>query len=126
MAHQPNRSPPRPTIKTHASVAISEDARRILKAAYGKAIAHVPGKSEQWLMCVFDGDAPIYMGGDDSLPSALIEVGVFARGAVPASAWQAMTEEITPVVAETLGIDPARIYISYSSTPDFGWNGGNF
>ena len=52
-----------PTIKTHASVAISEDARRILKAAYGKAIAHVPGKSEQWLMCVFDGDAPIYMGG---------------------------------------------------------------
>ncbi len=115
-----------PTIKTHASVAISEDARRILKAAYGKAIAHVPGKSEQWLMCVFDGDAPIYMGGNDSEPSALIEVSVFARGEVPASAWQAMTEELTPVVAKTLGIDPARIYISYSSTPNFGWNGSNF
>ena len=37
-----------------------------------------------------------------------------------------MTEELTPVVAKTLGIDPARIYISYSSTPNFGWNGSNF
>ena len=31
-------------------------------------------------MCLFDENAPIYFAGDDSEASALIEVGVFARG----------------------------------------------
>lgn len=115
-----------PVIKTHASTPIPEDARIALKTAYGQAISAVPGKSEGWLMCLFEENEPIYFGGDDSQPSALIEVSVYARAEVPASAWQALTEQITPVVAETLSIDPARIYISYGSTPNFGWNGGNF
>ena len=38
----------------------------------------------------------------------------------------ALTAAVTPAVAETLGIDPARIYVSCSSTPHFGWNGTTF
>lgn len=115
-----------PVIKTHATTPIPETAQHALKAAFGQAIENIPGKSEQWLMCLFDENAPIYFAGDDSEPSALIEVGVFARGEVPASAWEALTAAVTPAVAETLGIDPARIYVSCTSTPNFGWNGTTF
>ena len=77
-----------PVIKTHATTPIPESAQHALKAAFGQAIENIPGKSEQWLMCLFDENAPIYFAGDDSEASALIEVGVFARGEVPASAWE--------------------------------------
>ena len=115
-----------PVIKTHASTPIPREAQTALKSVFGQAISAVPGKSEQWLMCLFDENTPIFFGGDDTEPSAFIEVSVFARNEVPASAWQELTEQITPAVAETLGIDPARIYVQYSSTPNFGWNGSNF
>lgn len=115
-----------PVIKTHASTPIPREAQTALKSVFGQAISAVPGKSEQWLMCLFDENVPIFFGGDDTEPSAFIEVSVFARSEVPASAWQKLTEQITPAVAKTLGIDPARIYIQYGSTPNFGWNGSNF
>lgn len=115
-----------PVIKTHTSTTISPENREALKAAYGEAIATVPGKSEQWLMCLFDDKVPMYFAGSDAEPCALIEVSVYARNEIADGVWERMTEFITPVVAHTLGIDPAHIYISYGSTPNFGWNGANF
>lgn len=115
-----------PVIHLHASTPIPASERETLKAAFGQAIAAVPGKSEQWLMCLFNENVPIYFAGDDAEPSAFIEVSVYARGEVPASAWEQLTEQLTPVVSQTLGIDPARIYIKYGSTANFGWNGANF
>ena len=115
-----------PVVHTYCSEPIPVEACEVLKAAYGKAIEVVPGKSEAWLMCIFDESAPMYFGGDDSRPSALVEVSVFARSEVPAGAWERFTEEVTPVVSRALGVDPERIYLSYGSTPNFGWNGANF
>lgn len=37
-----------------------------------------------------------------------------------------MTEEITKIFGDVLGIAPDHMYIKYSATPDWGWNGGNF
>ena len=45
---------------------------------------------------------PSTLPGDDSAPSAYVEVGVFARGEVPASAWERFTEEVTPVICREL------------------------
>lgn len=115
-----------PVIKTHTSATISPEQRETLKAVYGEAIATVPGKSEQWLMCLFDDKVPMYFAGSDAEPCALIEVSVYARNEIADGVWKRMTEYITPVVSHTLGIDPTHIYISYGSTPNFGWNGANF
>lgn len=115
-----------PVVHTYCSAPVTPAAREALKAAYGRAIEAVPGKSEAWLMCLFQGEVPIYFAGDDSEPSALVTVDVFARSEVPASVWQRFTEEVTPVVSRELGVDPARIYVRYGSTENFGWNGGNF
>ena len=37
-----------------------------------------------------------------------------------------MTGPICDELRDVLGIDPARVYVRYGSTPDFGWNGSNF
>ena len=115
-----------PVVHTYCSAPIAPAAREALKAAYGRAIEAVPGKSEAWLMCLFEGEAPIYFAGDDSEPSALVDVSVFARTEVPSSAWQAFTKEVTPVICRELGVDASRLYIRYGWTPSFGWNGANF
>ena len=73
-----------PVIHTHVSVSTTPGQREALKAAYGKAITAVPGKSEGWLMCPFEDNMPIYFGGDDSKPAAYVEVNVFGRS-VPGS-----------------------------------------
>ena len=33
--------------------------------------------------------------------------------------------EPVPPAARELGVDPARIYIRYGTSTDFGWNGAN-
>ena len=91
-----------PVVHTYCSAPISDGAREVLKAAYGKAIEAVPGKSEAWLMCLFEDDAHIYFAGDDSEPCALVDVSVFARSEVPASAWERFTE----ATLHSLRLDP--------------------
>ena len=82
-----------PVIHTHVSVPTTPEQREALKAAYGKAITAVPGKSEGWLMCPFEDNMPIYFGGSDDQPAAYVEVNVFGRS-VPGSAWEKLTESI--------------------------------
>ena len=70
-----------PVIHTHVSVPTTPEQREALKAAYGKAITAVPGKSEGWLMCPFEDNMPIYFGGkrDMTSPPPMWEVNVFGR-----------------------------------------------
>ena len=94
-----------PVIHTHVSVPTTPEQREALKAAYGKAITAVPGKSEGWLMCPFEDNMPIYFGGSDDQPAAYVEVNVFGRS-VPGSAWEKLTESIMAALNSTLGIPP--------------------
>ena len=64
-----------PVIHTHVSVSTTPEQREALKAAYGKAITAVPGKSEGWLMCPFEDNMPIYFGGSDDQPAAYEHYG---------------------------------------------------
>lgn len=108
-----------PVIHTHVSVPTTPEQREALKAAYGKAITAVPGKSEGWLMCPFEDNMPIYFGGSDDQPAAYVEVNVFGRS-VPGSAWEKLTESIMAALNSTLGIPEDRTYIRYTATTDWG------
>ena len=114
-----------PVIHTHVSTSITQEQRERIKAAYGRAIVAVPGKSERWLMCPFEQNMPIYFAGDDSKPAAYVEVNVFGHD-VPKSSWQQLTRAITSTLGDELGIPADRMYIRYTATTDWGWNGGNF
>ena len=102
-----------------------QEQRDTLKSLYGQAIPAVPGKSEGWLMCIFEDNLPMYFGGDDSAPVAYVEVNVFGSS-VPKSAWEKLTPAIMGALGDTLQIPADRTYIRYTATPDWGWNGGNF
>ena len=115
-----------PVIDTYASTPISDEAREALKAEWGRAICAVPGKSEQWLMCIFEENVPIYHAGSDAAPAAYVTVDVFSRGAVNPMVWSDMTPVICDALRRELGIDPARIYVKYGESANFGWNGMNF
>lgn len=114
-----------PVIHTHVSVSTTPAQRDALKAAYGKAISAVPGKSEHWLMCPFEDNMPIYFAGDNTKPAAYVEVNVFGSS-VPGSAWEKLTEQIMAALERELGIPQDRTYIRYTATTDWGWNGVNF
>ena len=113
-----------PFIDSKVSVKITEEQERELKTRLGQAISLIPGKSESWLMTGFEDDYHLYFRGDNSEPIAYIEVRLF--GGPNKAAFQKMTEEITKIYGEVLGIAPDHMYIKYSATPDWGWNGGNF
>ena len=113
-----------PFIDSKISIKITKDQEKELKTRLGQAISLIPGKSEHWLMAGFEDDYLLYFRGDDSEPMAYVEVRIF--GGPDKNAFENMTREITKIFGEVLGIAPDHMYIKYSATPDWGWNGSNF
>ena len=113
-----------PFIDSKVSVKITQEQEEELKRRLGQAISLIPGKSERWLMAGFDDDYHLYFAGDNSEPVAYIEVRIF--GGPDRAAFSKMTAEITKIFGDVLGIAPDHMYIKYSATPDWGWNGSNF
>lgn len=113
-----------PFIDSKISIKISEEQEQELKARLGKAIALLPGKSETWLMTGFEDNYHLYFRGDNSRPMAFVEVSIL--GTADSGSLSNLTAEITKIFAEVLGISGEWVYVKYSSTQDWGWNGGNF
>lgn len=114
-----------PVIHTHISTPLSADQRDRIKATYGKAITAIPGKSENWLMCPFEDNMPIYFAGDDSKPAAYVEVNIFGSD-VDRSVWEQLTQSIMQILKQEASVPSDRMYIRYTATREWGWNGSNF
>lgn len=113
-----------PFIDSKVSVSISGEQEKELKSRLGQAISMIPGKSENWLMTGFQDNYHLYFKGDNSKPTAFIEVKVF--GGENPSAFDKLTAEITKIFGEVLGIPGDRIYVKYEAVSSWGWNGSNF
>ena len=53
-------------------------------------------------------------------------MGMEVHGSADKKAFARMTEEITKIYGEVLGVKPDHMYIKYAASMDWGWNGGNF
>ncbi len=113
-----------PAISIKTSTPLGTVAKTAIKQSLGQIITIVPRKSERWLMILFENVDDIYLGGDKNEPAAFIEVGLF--GSASKETYDALTREMTAVLTEKLNISGERIYIKYSETPFWGWNGKNF
>ena len=111
-------------INSKVSIQVTPEQEKKLKTRLGQAISVIPGKSEQWLMTGFEDNYHLYFRGENSEPSAFIEVQIY--GTPSASAMEQLTGEITQIFNEALAISPDHIYISYHPTDFWGWNGNNF
>ena len=106
-------------LTTSASVAGKEEA---LKAGLGRAVELLPGKSEAHLMLSLTGDTPMYFAGEKR-DAAFLDVGCFGCG--QPEAYARMSGAVCALLEKELGIAPANVYIKYSETTNWGWNGGN-
>ncbi len=113
-----------PYIETKVSTQISSENEILLKEEFAKAIEIFPGKSESWLMLNFEDNCRLWFKGDNSLPSAYIEVKLL--GEISSVNAEQMTKKICSIIEKILGISPSRIYVKYEACDTWGWNGGNF
>ncbi len=104
---------------TSVNLAGKEDA---LKAGFGRAISLLPGKSETYLMLSLTGDTTMYFQGEKR-NAAFLDISCFGCG--NPQAYESLTGAVCGLLKDVLGLDPANVYVKYSETSNWGWNGGN-
>ncbi len=112
-----------PFINTKYSQDITAEQETELKSALGSAVSAL-GKTESWLMLGFEKNCDLYFRGEKSEKITFVDVSVY--GSVSPAACEKMTAEICSLYARVLGVPADKIYVKYSSTDNWGWNGGNF
>ena len=112
-----------PFIATKTNVAITSDQEAHLRRQLGDAITLLPGKTEQWLMLEFEDRRHMAFAGTTD---ACAMVRVTVLGKQDPQSYERLTAKITEILARELSIDPARIYVAYAETNNWGWSGNNF
>ena len=112
-----------PFINIKTSTEVSEEKVNKIKTHLGLAITAIPGKSEGWLMVGIEDNYKLFFKGTEE-PAAMIEVSLY--GNASSNALGVLTSNITGILLDILGISMDRIYVSYMSTENWGWNGSNF
>ncbi|MBR4626294.1 MAG: hypothetical protein IKO47_01065 [Ruminococcus sp.] len=112
-----------PFINVKTNVALSDEKAESIKSALGRAITAIPGKSEGWLMVGIEPGYKLWFKGS-SEPAAMVEVSIF--GGASSNALTTLTSHITGILTDNAGISTDRIYVKYSETENWGWNGSNF
>lgn len=113
-----------PFINSKISTGITKEQETEIKTLLGQAIQTIPGKSESWLMLGFEPEYTLYFRGDNSQPTAFVEVSVY--GSENKQAFAALTGKICEIFNKVLGISPDHIYVKYEAVTNWGWNGSNF
>lgn len=113
-----------PFINTKVTVSLTEDKKEKIKNELGHAISIIPGKSESWLMVGFEDNYDLYFKGNNTAPSAFVEVKIF--GSATHSAYNSLTGKICEILSDNLAIPQDRIYVKYEEVSEWGWNGSNF
>ena len=66
----------------------------------------------------------MYFKGNQNAPMAFADVSVY--GNENGNAFNNLTMAICDILNEEIGTPADRIYVKYSATQHWGWNGGNF
>lgn len=112
-----------PFINIKTNTEVSEEQAKKIKSHLGLAITAIPGKSEGWLMVGIEDNYKLFFKGTEE-PAAMVEVSLY--GNASSNALGVLTSNITGILLDILGISTDRIYVSYMSTENWGWNGSNF
>ncbi len=112
-----------PFINTKYSAEITPAQEQEIKSALAEAVKLI-GKTESWLMVGFEPNTSLYFRGEKSEKIAFVEVSLY--GGASESAYDKLTAEITRILAGVLAVPADKVYVKYSPTEYWGWNGHNF
>ncbi|EEJ71940.1 hypothetical protein [Lactobacillus ultunensis] len=113
-----------PFITVRANQKITKEQEIEIKKELGKAIAFVPGKSEQSLMVMFEPNTSMYLRGEDSQKMAFLDVAVF--GNESHKGYPEFSLYMSKSINEILNVKPENIFIDYRDIPVFGASGYAF
>lgn len=110
-----------PFITCKVNRPVSREQEVELKTRMGRAIALVPGKSEQYLLLNLEPESRLWLRGDDSQPLAYIDAAIF--GNEGHHGYVQFTAEVTRAFGDVLGIPPENIYIKFEDIAAWGVGG---
>lgn len=110
-----------PFILSKVNVPVSPEQEQTLKTRLGKAIALVPGKSEEYLFLSFEDSCHLYLRGDNSRPMAYLTASIF--GNEDHGGFSAFAAEVTEIYKEVLGVAPEDCYIKFDDISSWAVSG---
>lgn len=113
-----------PCIQTKTNIKITPAQEQALKEKFGDIIELIPGKSEKWLMLLFEDGQRLWFHGENQEPTAFVEVKVFGTHSRPV--YEKFTDAVCTALYEELGIEPKQVYVKYEQIEHWGWNSRNF
>ena len=111
-----------PFINTMVTTEITHEQEVSLKAKLGKALSLI-GKPEAYLMLKFEENCRLWFAGDNA-DAAYVEVALLHSA--PKASYEKLTAEICNILSDELSIPSNRIYVKYSETEFWGYDGFMF
>lgn len=113
-----------PFVRSYVNIRVTKEQELELKSGLGKAIELVPGKSEEYLVTLFNSECHMYSRGDGSQPVAYIEAAIW--GNEFHEGYDEFTAAVSDLYHRVLGIQENNIFIRYEDIPDWGVGKYNF
>jgi phenylpyruvate tautomerase len=113
-----------PLLKLETTVVLSEDKRQALLASLSKIVAETIGKPVQYVM-VTASQVAMQMSGS---PGDAAFVDVRSLGGLTDDVNRKLSQKVSQLLHDSLGIPPNRIYLNFTDVQasHWGWNGSTF
>ena len=113
-----------PLLRLETTVALTEDKQQALLASLSKIVADTIGKPQQYVM-VTASQVAIQMSGS---PGDAAFVDVRSIGGLTGVVNQKLSQKVSQLLHDSLGIPPNRIYLNFTDVQasHWGWNGNTF
>lgn len=113
-----------PFLTIRMNVAVNEETADRIKRGIGRAIQHLPGKSEMSLFIEIRDNARIWLRGDACSPAVCLDAAVF--GNEDHAGRREFTAEATSLLCGELGAAPENVFVNYADIPTWGIAGMTF
>jgi phenylpyruvate tautomerase len=113
-----------PLLKLETTVVLTQDQRQALLASLSKTVAETIGKPQQYVM-VAASQAAMQMSGSAG-DAAFVDVR--SIGGLTDDVNRKLSQKVSQLLHDSLGIPPNRIYLNFTDVQasHWGWNGSTF
>ena len=109
-----------PYVQVRTSISLTDKQITAMKDELSPAISLIPGKYEGTLMMEFIPDCHLYLGGDNTEPTAFVTV--LTNNEIEEPLLRPYSEKLFTVISQVTEIPRQRIYIVHQGLPK--WHSG--
>ena len=113
-----------PFITARTSAVLDDERKAELAHRIGRAVAHVPGKSEAETLVDVQDSCSMWLYGSDAEPVAYVDAALF--GTEHRMGYDAFSAEVAHAFTEVAGVDSRRVFVRLSEIGAFSCGGAYF